>query len=220
MTPAVVGVGSYAPARRPPADLRGTGFVVGDGSRVVTNHHVIDFEPAARIKEELVVFVGRGRQVEYRHARIVARDAEHDLALLAIVGPPLPALRFASAPLRVGEEVAFTGYPLGAILGLYPVTHQGMVSALPPLAIPATTSRDLSTARLRALRDPFEVIQLDATAYPGNSGSPLYRRDSGELVGVLNQVFVKGRKENVISDPSGITYAIPARYIAPLLEAR
>jgi hypothetical protein len=31
-------------------------------------------------------------------------------------------------------------------------------------------------------------------------------------------VFVKGAKENVLRDPSGITYAIPGRYVKALLE--
>ena len=37
----------------------------------------------------------------------------------------------------------------------------------------------------------FDVYQLDATAYPGNSGSPLLDADSGKVLGVINSVFVK-----------------------------
>jgi S1-C subfamily serine protease len=29
-------------------------------------------------------------------------------------------------------------------------------------------------------------------SYPGNSGSPLYDVNSGEVLGVLNMVFIKG----------------------------
>jgi hypothetical protein len=32
-------------------------------------------------------------------------------------------------------------------------------------------------------------------------------------------VFVKGAKENALRDPSGITYAIPAKYVQLLLES-
>ena len=63
----------------------------------------------------------------------------------------------------------------------------------------------------------FRVYQLDATAYPGNSGSPLYDPASGEVLGVMNMVFVKSTKENVLSDPSGISYAIPVEYLQRLL---
>ena len=31
---------------------------------------------------------------------------------------------------REGTEIAFTGFPIGMALGLYPVTHRGIVSAI------------------------------------------------------------------------------------------
>ncbi|MEW5769188.1 MAG: S1C family serine protease [Pseudomonadota bacterium] len=62
------------------------------------------------------------------------------------------------------------------------------------------------------------MFQLDAVAHPGNSGSPLYDGESGEVIGVINAVFVKGAKENALKDPTGITYAIPAQYVRALLE--
>ncbi|NOX92949.1 MAG: serine protease, partial [Gammaproteobacteria bacterium] len=68
------------------------------------------------------------------------------------------------------------------------------------------------------LRTPFDVFQLDATAYPGNSGSPLYHPDSGEVIGVLNMVFVKESRETVLEKPSGIAFAIPGRYAAALVD--
>ena len=62
---------------------------------------------------------------------------------------------------------------------------------------------------IKRLRETFEVYQLDATAYPGNSGSPLYDPSNGQVVGIVSSVFVKSSKEKALSDPSGITYAIP-----------
>ena len=64
----------------------------------------------------------------------------------------------------------------------------------------------------------FHVFQLDGTAYPGSSGSPLYDSDSGEVYGVVNLVFVKGKKESALSNPSGISYAIPANFVTELLK--
>ena len=54
----------------------------------------------------------------------------------------------------------------------------------------ADSARDLSPAQLRARREPFNVFQLDAVAYPGNSGSPVYLAGTGEVIGVVNSVFV------------------------------
>jgi S1-C subfamily serine protease len=62
------------------------------------------------------------------------------------------------------------------------------------------------------------VFQLDATAYPGNSGSPLYDPDTGEVLGVVNMVFVKGTKESALTQPSGITYAVPSSHLEQLLK--
>ena len=61
------------------------------------------------------------------------------------------------------------------------------------------------------------MFQLDATAYPGNSGSPLYNPDTGAVIGIVNKVFVQESKENVLQKPSGISYAIPIRYARALL---
>ena len=63
----------------------------------------------------------------------------------------------------------------------------------------------------------FPVLQLDATAYPGNSGSPVYDPESGDVLGIINMVFVKGTKEAALTQPSGITYAIPASHLQALL---
>ena len=40
----------------------------------------------------------------------------------------------------------------------------------------------------------------------------------GEVLGVLNMVLVKSRRESVLSNPSGIAYAIPARHVRELME--
>ena len=64
------------------------------------------------------------------------------------------------------------------------------------------------------------MFQLDATAYPGNSGSPLYDPATGEVIGIVNMVFVKGTKESALTQPSGITYAIPSRYLIELLKVK
>ena len=72
--------------------------------------------------------------------------------------------------------------------------------------------------QVRRLREgTFPVFQLDATAYPGQSGSPLYDGASGEVVGIINMVLVKSTRESALSQPSGISYAIPSRALIELL---
>jgi S1-C subfamily serine protease len=93
-----------------------------------------------------------------------------------------------------------------------------MVSSVTPIALPSPTARQLDQKVIRSVRaGTFQVFQLDATAYPGNSGSPLYDMDTGLVVGIINMVFVKGTRETALSQPSGITFAVPAEFLRELL---
>lgn len=221
--PSVVAIGSYQPMRNPAFNFRGTGFVVGNGLLVATNAHVLP-DPLDAAKSEVlaVAQADDGGRISVRMAARLAEDSTHDLALLRLSGgTPLPALELDDgSAVREGEIVAFTGFPLGAVLGLRPVTHRGIVSAITPIGNPAARAQDLKANQVRRLGNSFDVLQLDATAYPGNSGSPLFDIHNGRVVGVVNMVFVKGIKETAITHPSGITYAIPAKYLRGLMDGR
>ena len=216
--PSIVAVGTFQKTRNPQYVFKGTGFVVGNGQHIVTNNHVVPGKLDHEHNETLAIFTGKGKQVRAIAADLVKKDATHDLALLEIQ-EKLPAMQLsASASLPDGSEIAFTGFPIGMVLGVYPVTHQGIISANVPLAIPPANQKDLTANMIRALRNPYMVYQLDAVAYPGNSGSPVYDKASGSIVAVVNSVFVKGKKETALSEPTGITYAIPVRHVHELLN--
>ena len=217
--PGVVGVGTMQKIRRPPAILSGTGFVVADGRHVLTNAHNIPEKLNKKKKEFLAVFIGQGKNSEIRAVQVVSVDERHDLAILKFDGKALSPLRLADDnAAREGEVYAFTGYPLGAVLGLYAATNRGIISAISPIIIPSSHGQRISKDLIKHLQKPFIVFQLDATAYPGNSGSPLYDFKNGAVIGIINKVFVQGTKENAITDPSGITYAIPVRHVKKMLE--
>jgi serine protease Do len=200
--PSVVIVGSFSPTDSPRFGLRGTGFVVGDGTSVVTNAHVLpDATPSAGAVRQLVVQVPKPPGgLEMRAATVVGMDRSHDLALLKIDGPALPALSTArSGYVPEGSPVAFIGFPIGGVLGYSPVTHRGIVSSVTAIAPPMPTAQQLNEVAIKRLRDgSFDIYQLDATAYPGNSGGPLLH----------------------LSQPTGITYAIPVKFVNDLLERR
>ena len=216
--PAIVGVGSILPTRNPSRVFYGTGFVVGDGLTIITNVHVLPPVLDAAQLEQLVVLSGDARNPVVREAKTIALDREHDIAVLRISGEPLPALTLGdSNAVREGSTVAFTGFPLGMLLGLYPATHRGVVAAITPYVVPTANSRQLEVKTIKRLGRPFNVFQLDAIAYPGNSGSPMYDPETGVVYGVLNSVFVKESKENLLKQPSGISYVIPSNHIRELL---
>jgi serine protease Do len=222
LKPSVVAIATYSKTRAPAISFIGTGFAVSDGRTVITNAHVVKQIGTRDQAEVLGILIGTTDKPEFRLAKIVSTDAERDIAELSFDGPPLPALKIGNSDLvKEGDSLLFTGFPLGVVLGYHHVTHRGMVSAITPTSLPALTSQNLNAKMIMQLRSaPFYVFQLDGTAYPGNSGSPLYNAETGEVVGIINKVFVQGTKEAVITHPSGITYAVPGKFIRELLEHR
>lgn len=221
----VVAVGTFQKLRTPVFKFLGSGFAVGDGTRVATNAHVVDGAKDLAADERMVVLlpgVRPGGEVEFRAARRVAQDDERDLALLAIDGAALPALALGrSEGVREGRAVYFTGFPIGAVLGPVPVTHRAIVAAVTPIALPQGRAADLNPATIKRLAEgAYPVFQLDGTAYPGNSGSPVYEAASGQVIAVLNMVLVRATKESLLAQPSGIAYAVPAEHLARLVDAK
>ena len=234
--PAVVAVGTYDPLASPRFAFRGTGFVVTDGRTLVTNAHVVPEETAAL--RQLVLLVsskragspgpgpgpspGQDSAPDIRPLKLLQLDRTHDLALLQFGGEPLPVMTLDSTDgTREGQALAFIGFPIGGLLGFSPVTHRATVSSITPIALPTPTARQLDAAAVARLRQgSFDILQLDGTAYPGNSGGPLFDIDTGQVVGVINMVLAKTSKESLLSNPSGITYAIPVRYVRELLGRR
>lgn len=218
VTPSVVAIGLYTPLEANGNQVLGTGFVVADGKHVVTNYHVVSkiLDPA--IVQYFVVISGEGRDVKTYKAEVLGIDPVHDLAVLKFEGKLQPINLAEGALLPPGTDVAFTGFPIGAAIGLYPATHKGMISAITPDAIPAQNADQLTVSMLKRLKQPELVYQLDATAYPGNSGSPVYDVKTGHAVGVINKVFVSQGKESALSAPSGISYAIPITHALSLLK--
>jgi serine protease Do len=223
--PSVMAVGVFDALTSPRFAFRGTGFVVGDGRLLATNAHVLPDEPVALSKLVLQLPGNRRAGVdapaETRGLTLLYSDKQHDVALLRFDGEPLPALALADAPAREGQSVAFIGFPIGSALGFAPVTHRGIVSSIVPIVLPPPTASQLDAATIARLRrPPITIYQLDATAYPGNSGGPLLDADTGRVLGVLNMVLVKNSRENLLSQPSGISYAIPVEHLRALIERR
>jgi len=217
--PGVVGVGTFHPTRSPRANLQGTGFAVLDGRYVVSCAHIFAAELDSEKKETHAVFIGRDRQMAVRSAKLIATDKARDLALLRIDGDPLSPLKLGdSDSVREGWQLYFTGYPIGSVLGLNPSTHRAGLASIIPIFTPVAAASQLNARTLKQAKDAYEVFGLDAIAYPGNSGSPVWHPDTGEVLGVVNSVYVKGAKEAALSAPSGISYAIPVKYVHQLLE--
>jgi S1-C subfamily serine protease len=220
--PSIVGVGTYMKTRSPAVTFSGTGFAVDDGLSIITNAHVVPAILDSEKRETLGVVIARGTETEFREATVVNIDKVHDLALLRLTGAPLPALALGDdADAREGMDLAFTGFPLGMVLGLHHATHRATLAAITPIVMPSLSSRTLDAKMIAQLqRSPLQIYQLDGTAYPGNSGSPVYDPATGKVIAVINMTLIKGLKETAITSPSGISYAIPVRHVRDLLQRK
>lgn len=221
--PSIVVVGTFKATDNPRFTLRGTGFVVDDGNHIVTNAHVLPPTSEQPMPPDLVIQVKlSATEFQVRKATVVEVDKAHDLALLRVGGPGLPPLAIRDSNLvREGQSIALIGFPIGGVLGFSPVTHRGMISSITPVALPTPSAQQLNEQAVRRIREgTFDIFQLDATAYPGNSGGPLFDPETGEVLGVINMVFIKGSRESALTNPSGITYAIPSNFVTQMLQRR
>ncbi len=216
--PGIVSIGIFTPLESDAPTILGSGFAIGDGKHVATNYHVVSKVLDPSIVQYFVTMSGEGRTVKVHRIEIVDIDPVHDLAILSIKDT-LPSLPLAPNDyIPNGSDIFMTGFPIGAVLGLYPATHTGIIAALTPDINPARNADDLTIQMLKRLKEPFMIYQLDITAFPGNSGSPVLDRESAKVVAVLNKVFVSQGKEAALTNPSGISYAIPIKHLKALAK--
>lgn len=215
-------VGTYGETDSPRFLFRGTGFVAASNNLVVTNAHVLPDVADIGASRRLAVQV-RSQEGNWslRDASLVQIDRARDLALLRVEGEALPPLALArDGEVQEGASIAFLGFPIGGALGFSLVTHRGIVSSIAPIALPQAGAQVLSEKSIRKIREgSFNILQLDATAYPGNSGGPVFDIATGKVVGVINMVLIKGSRESALTNPSGISYAIPIESVRRLLPA-
>jgi serine protease Do len=169
----------------------GTGIIIDPRGYVVTNQHVVEDVSSLRVR------LVDGTTLA---ARVVARDAESDLAVLKVdAGKPLPVMPLGtSSDLMVGETVV----AIGNAYGYDHTVSAGVISAV---------HRDVTLNKEVSYK---ALIQTDASINPGNSGGPLLNVH-GELVGV--NVAIRAGAQ-------GIGFAIPVdsmvRVTADLLSVR
>ena len=221
--PSILPLGTFNATDSPRFGFRGTSFVVGDGNMVATNFHVLPPLAETDSGPQLAVVVARNSDgnAQLRRVRVVATDRSHDLALLRFEGPALKPLDLAEADAaREGQAIALMGFPIGGTLGFAAVSHRGIVASITTAALPAATAQQLDPRALIRLREGnYEILQLDATAYPGNSGGPVLDASTGKVLGIVNMVLVKAGRESALSSPTGISYAIPVRHLHALIKS-
>jgi serine protease Do len=149
----------------------GTGIVIDPRGYLITNYHVIDDVQLLRVR------LCDGTSLP---ARVVAKDHEHDLAIVKVDHTkPLPMVNLGtSSDLMLAEPVI----AIGNAFGYEHTVTMGIVSAL---------KRDVTLNKEVSYRS---LIQTSAAINPGNSGGPLLNVH-GELIGV--NVAIRAGAQNI-----------------------
>ncbi|WP_295405660.1 trypsin-like peptidase domain-containing protein [uncultured Thiocystis sp.] len=197
--------------------MSGSGFVVGGGSHVVTNWHVVSCT-AESGRAAVLLHAGEGEMVA---ARVRGQDAAKDLAVLRLERRiARPEVRFATAAtLRQRDPVIAVGFPGDA-------DEQGDLSALSE----STMTEGVIGRLLPPPADPTQgarLVQISAAINPGNSGGPLFDA-AGRVIGIntmkalaavptLNAEGSGIVMQRVVSG-EGLGWAVVADALLPMLD--
>jgi len=196
---AVASGGRFFPSFEQPTGA-GSGFIFAEHEDYVfiaTNNHVVDNASSVTISLD---------DNENVDARVIGRDIESDLAVLAVSkaaleekGVPFTiAYLGCSDSMRMGDSVV----AIGNAMGLGQTVTKGIVSAVNlEITINDPNSRIPLT---------LDVLQTDAAVNQGNSGGPLINQN-GEVIGIVTAKLLGQGIE-------GMGYALPINDIRDLLN--
>lgn len=145
----------------------GSGFIISDDGRIITNAHVVDGA------DTVTVTLKDGRMLD---GQVLGSDPVTDIAVIKVNERNLPTVTLGNSDqLQPGEWSIAIGNPLG----LDNTVTVGIVSAV------GRSSNQVGVPDKRV-----EFIQTDTAINPGNSGGPLLNQQ-GDVIGV-NTAIING----------------------------
>ena len=160
----------------------GTAFLVAP-HLVMTNHHVISMmthnSDVIDPKRTFIHFEEEYGVIPKRDAvaveRVAAFHPTHDLALLQLAtAQSQPTLPFAGTAASLGDDIAAVGYPVNDI-SRNPVFVNALFDGV--FGVKRAAPGDVTSISA-------DVLSHDCTTLGGNSGSPIFSLDSGQVVAV------------------------------------
>jgi S1-C subfamily serine protease len=200
----------------------GTAFLVTPDGYFVTAAHVLQ-EYRPKSGQMTVGLRQRSGDIVGAWFDLIEKDEPHDLALCKIPTPlklvenkdnpgtekPVASLRVSDTESVTGEFIAIAGFPLGS---WNPAIQFGTVAA--------TSTTNPNVGRVPA--GQRALLQISASGNKGNSGSPVVRLDTGEVMGVIVQAEpapLFSPVEGVpLAQSSGIMLAVPGSWVRDLLK--
>lgn len=186
-----------APGRDREFKSMGSGFIVSEDGKVVTNEHV-----CGKNAKKIMVTLSSGKTYQ---ADVLGADEFADLAVLKIKSDKkFPHVEFGNSDnVIVGEWSIAIGNPFGLFSDGKPTVTVGVVSA---------TSRDFhpNPDEPRVYQD---MIQTDAAINRGNSGGPLVDSE-GKVIGVNTFIYTGGTSNGFV----GLGFAIPSNRAKKIVD--
>jgi len=174
----------------PPQIGSGSGVVISPDGYIVTNYHVV-----SNTDKVTVTFNDRYTA----EAKVVAKDASTDIAVLKVSESNLPYMEFGNSDdVKLGQWVLAVGYPLT----LDATVTAGIVSA-------KGRSIGINSSQSASAIESF--IQTDAVVNPGNSGGALVNT-KGQLIGINSAIA------SPTGSYAGYSYAIPANLVKKVVN--
>lgn len=149
-------------------DAFGTGTVIASGrwgSDIMTVQHAVDHA------WDMHATIGDKRKVA---AKVVAQDANLDVALVRTDEPDLPVVKLGSS--------AHLHDDLGRLLGLigYPIPDEFQDEGL-------TQAKSINAGHLSSVRN--QQFEVSLSIVPGESGAAIFIADTGEIIGIAESRF-------------------------------
>jgi putative serine protease PepD len=197
----------------------GSGFAVDKDGKILSSAHLYN-QVKPEYREQLMgMTMSKQEKNGLEHytwlpLKLIKKDNENDMALYQIKGYEKTLLQPLelgdSETIEVGEEIYFIGFPYAAQLindgfGITLIVNKGIISNI---------KQDGATYK----RNWFII---DAISNPGNSGCPLIKLDTNEVIGIMTLSFRTKSKtiENLdIREPMHICAAKPINLDKNLLE--
>ena len=194
--------------RIPPQQGTGSGFVIDEAGRIITNYHVVRSalqEGSVELTPGSEITVSFSNSNESFPVRVVGANDFYDLALLELQNPegtpevvqPIPIAD--SDALQIGQKAIAIGNPFGFEFSVTTGVVSGVSRSLPGFG-------DVDVP----------LVQTDAAINPGNSGGPLLN-SAGEVIGV-NTAIIPGTGGGFgTAGNIGLGFAVPSNILRDTL---
>ena len=201
--------------------IKGTGFIVSEDGKFLTNAHVYN-----QIQENELQYAGvslpgktdeKGRQNYERYSiKLLNIDEENDVALLQIIaeGKKFQTIEQLgdSEKIYEGEEIIYTGYPLATEMlqmgfGITMTTNKCIVSSI----------------KRRGVDGSMHFFLIDTHTNNGSSGSPAFDQDSGKVIGIVSAKIsskIPAPDGKIIDIPANIGICRPIKYAIELINKK